>query len=421
MLERETRPGGLVRGVRIGEYWFDRVLHLLYFPDTATRDTIRSLVGDVFSACPPVAWVETRAGTTRYPLQMNLRDLDVETKLACIRDLAEVTFGPRPAEPETFEAALLQKFGAALCELFLFPYNRKMWRRDLGSMPATAVAWTVTRPDFDAVLRGAFETDARFRAYNAEGWYPRPPAGSPLRTMEVLSDALARNVPRLICGAEVRSIDLDRREVEYVHESHARAIGFEQACIATIPLPALLAACRTVPKPLREGLSELRYNRVWSVAFCIRGPRPSNTGHWRYFADESLCFNRLVYMHEFDPGSAPEDGWGLMAELTEPQEMPLRSPDEIVSAAAADVRRARALPAGCEVIEARAWVSDPAYIVQTAGLEDFLKQVNDFLKRHDVHTLGRYGRWEYSSMGQVMRDGLALGQELARPVAANVA
>ena len=45
VLETCSEPGGLVRSVRIGSYWFDRVLHLLYFPDDATRDCFWPLIG----------------------------------------------------------------------------------------------------------------------------------------------------------------------------------------------------------------------------------------------------------------------------------------------------------------------------------------------------------------------------------------
>jgi phytoene dehydrogenase-like protein len=73
VLERNARPGGLVRTECFDGYWFDHVLHLLHVADAATEARFRSLVGDDLARCPPEAWVETSAGTTRFPFQMNLR------------------------------------------------------------------------------------------------------------------------------------------------------------------------------------------------------------------------------------------------------------------------------------------------------------------------------------------------------------
>ncbi|HEX8831041.1 MAG TPA: NAD(P)-binding protein, partial [Longimicrobium sp.] len=58
VLERESRPGGLVVSDEFEGYWFDRVLHLLHFPDEALQRRIQEIVGDDLAPCPPVAWIE---------------------------------------------------------------------------------------------------------------------------------------------------------------------------------------------------------------------------------------------------------------------------------------------------------------------------------------------------------------------------
>jgi hypothetical protein len=119
--------------------------------------------------------------------------------------------------------------------------------------------------------------------------------------------------------------------------------------------------------------------------FAIEGPRPSGTGHWRYYSDEAIAFGRLVFMHEFDPAMAPARGWGLMAEMTAPSEDPAAHP--------------LALASRCELF--------------TPANASVMERARGFLAANDVTPLGRYGRWEYSSMAQVMRDGFRFGREWA--------
>src|SRR5579859_2592738 len=102
VLERDRRPGGLVRTERFGDYWFDHVVHLLYFPDPSTASRVRTIVGEDLKPCIPLAWVECEAGTVRFPFQMHLGGLPPQVVARCVRDLAEVTFGLRAGPPDNF-------------------------------------------------------------------------------------------------------------------------------------------------------------------------------------------------------------------------------------------------------------------------------------------------------------------------------
>ena len=413
VVERDSRPGGLVRTERFGDYWFDRVLHLLYFQDPDTERRVRALMGDTLAPCAPEAWCETVAGTTRFPFQMNLRGLDPEARSRCVRDLAEATFRPSGKPPANFEDHLLATFGRSMCEIFLFPYNRKMWKRPLRSLAPSGFTWNITPPDFDQVLRGAFEADRRFKAYNSAGWYPRPPAGSPLRGMEVLSRALADQAHDLRLQCDVQEVDLKRREVTLRRRDGREHIRYD-ALLSTLPLPALIDRCRDVPAKLRRGCASLRRNRVLSVALQVQGPRPQHPGHWRYYADETLVFTRLVFLQEFDPLTGPADGWPLLVEITQRSEAPLTDRGRLLARVRRDLARVSALPEGCSIAGAQVMAIDPAYVVFEPRCQPMVDAAHQFLADHGVTSLGRYGRWDYSSMASCMRDGIAWAERLLR-------
>ena len=86
VLEADARPGGLVRTERFGEYWFDRVSHLLFFPNEEVEADVRGRVGDVLAPCPPSAWVTTHSGVARFPLQHHLGHLRADVVERCLRD-----------------------------------------------------------------------------------------------------------------------------------------------------------------------------------------------------------------------------------------------------------------------------------------------------------------------------------------------
>jgi len=417
VLERDSRPGGLVRTERMGDYWFDRVVHLLYFQDTGTERRIRALMGDTLAACPPEAWCETAAGVTNFPFQMNLRGIDAESRARCIRDLAEVTFKPSGVAPRNFEEHLLGTFGRGMCDLFLFPYNRKMWKRPLSTLEPSGFTWNITPPDFEKVLRGSFEADGSFAAYNSAGWYPRPAASSPVRGMEVLATTLAEQAQDLRVNCNVESVDPDRRTVTFLRGTGATArrevIRYNDAILSTMPLPALLSVCEGAPPDLRRACAGLRRNRVLSATISVKGPRPVKFGHWRYYADESLVFTRLIYLNEFDPMCSPDDGWSLLVEITEPAESPMTDKASMLARVRADLGRAGAIPQDCSIVGEDMILVDPAYVVFGLDSAPIVEAAHAFLASRGITSLGRYGKWEYSGMSGCIRDGLAWGESIA--------
>ena len=393
-------------------YWFDHVSHLLHFPDATTEAAGRSLLGDVLARCPPKAYVECAAGTARYPLQLHLADLDADTRVACVEEFARASVTAPDEAPRNYEELLLATFGSALCELFFFPYNRKMWRRPLSQLASSGVHWNIARPGLADMIRGAIGVMTETEVYNANGWYPRPHSGAPVRGMEVLSRALAERVSDLRTGETVESIDLDRREVVVDTTSGARTLRFAH-CLSTIPLPMAFEKCRQSPADLRDSVRDLRWNRVRSVLLSISGPRRRDSGHWRYIADESVPFTKLVYMTAFDPLMAPPDGWSLLVEVTERGEDRPEPDSTLVPSVLRGLTRLGALGEDCAVVDSCVLTIDPAYVVFMPENHTTIERARAVLRAGGVEPLGRYGYWEYSAMTKAMADGRAYAASIS--------
>lgn len=412
LVEREARPGGLVRTECFDGYWFDRVLHLLHFQEPALQRRVAGLLGDDLAPCPPVAWIESKAGTARYPLQLNLGALEEATCVRALAELATATFAAERTGTPPYDEFLLQSFGPTLCDLFYFPYNQKLWGRPLAELVPGGQTWNLLRPRLEDALRGALAPNLAREAYNTTAFYPRPPAGAAMRGMEVLSRALAARVPRLHLGTAVTGIDLERREV------HARSGGapvtyrYSRGCLCTVPLPTAVGMSTPVPDDLARAVRALPHIAVLSLAFSIRGPRPASPGHWRYYPDPALPFTRLVFMTEFDPLSAPADGWGVLAEVPFRAGAAPPCHRQALDAARRGLETLGLL-AGCEVVGENVMTADPAYVVFTPGAEEVARRGRAHLATGGVTALGRYGRWEYSSISGVMHDALAWASRAA--------
>jgi protoporphyrinogen oxidase len=408
VLEAADRPGGLVRSHHFDGYWFDAVLHLLHVGDEATLTRIKSWLGDVLQPLQRVAWIEMEFGRVRYPFQQNLFALPPGLAADCLIDMARVTFAREVEERPTdsFRQRLLHRFGQGLCEMFFFPYNEKIWKRSLDSLPASGFAWTIPSPDFRQVLHGALAKQVDDASYNSNSWYPVPPADAPLRGMEVLSAAMASRLSRLETRCVVRQIDPDAKLVTAATPDGFVHCTWEQSALSTLPLPLLAEMTLGLPDSLRQAARQLRHMRVIYLAFCIRGPRPHDRDHWHYYPDPQVSFSRLVYMHRFDPLSSPPDGWGLMAEITERADEPSGDRQALLNRVAAEFETAGVLPGDCRIVGSHVIESEYGYVVFDDAREEAVSRLQTYYLDKGISLLGRFGRWDYNSMSQVLNQGL---------------
>ena len=412
VLEKDSRPGGLVRTENIEGYWFDRVLHLLHIQDTSLHETLMQVPSLFLSEQPPRAYIETSAGVTKYPIQLHLNGLDKEIIVKILTEIAELNQGSfEHPKLDNYKEFLANTFGETLCELFYFPYNRKMWCQSLQALSCDNFTWNIHRPDYATLLRGAILSSIEQKTYNSNAYYPVPPEDYPVRGMEVLSRGLAKRVEDLRLNHKVVEIDPTESNITVLHNNQISIIKWNMACICTLPLPVAINLCKGVPNKLRSDVKQLKHNNVYSLAVRIKGPRP-DLGHWRYYSEESLCFTRLIFLHEFDDRLAPADGWPLLIEIPKPSGWDVKNINQLIKKAIEDAKYVGAINQNHQILGIDYFEIDPAYVVFEPGHQEIAQSAIKWLNQNQIMMLGRYGRWEYSSMHSVISDGMQLAEKL---------
>ena len=417
VIEKESRPGGLVKTHCFdGGYWFDHVLHILHFKDPEIQNKIQSLMDGILQPCPPIAWIECKEGTALYPFQLNLGALNVIARNQCIADYAKVFFsGYNQKENLNYREYLEYSFGKAMCDIFYFPYNEKQYKYPLEEIVTNAILWNLHRPSFQEILEGGFTPNKIRETYNTNAFYPCPDEVAPLRGMELLSQTLASKVQDIKLSAEIKFIDTYNHTVHFLQNGSNKKIKYKEACLATIPLPWLMNLCSNVPPDLLKKVKQLKYTKVFSIALSVKGERPVNTGHWRYYTDKQLPFTRLIFTTAFDTHNAPGNGWGLLAEITWPGNEMIDESD-LVQQTITGIKSLGYLDNKQEIIGTHYWTVEPAYVIFTPETKSIINECYDFLAQHGITAAGRYGKWEYSSMFQNIKEGFNWAENITKKI-----
>lgn len=406
ILEKEDRPGGLVRSQCFDDgYWFDNVLHLLHFDDDELMGKIKEMMGDLLFPCPPDAWIVTSSGTLKYPFQLNLGALREQDRDDCLNDYAKAFYSSPSTPPTNYRKYLEVTFGESMCKLFYYPYNEKLYKYPLEEISCDNLIWNLHRPSFKDVLKGGFAPNLPSKTYNSNAFYPRPPLGAKVRGMELLSIALADKIDKIELNSEIYKID-PVLKIVYVKKNGLDVIyRYRDGCLSTLPLPFLIGICTNAPESLKKDMENLQFTNVVSVALSIKGDRPLDTGLWRYYTDPDLPFTRLIFMTEFDPLNAPEEGWSLLAEVTLNKKEDEEDYKHIELEVVEGLKKINLLSDNNRIKGVHSWISKPAYVVFTKQTEEIINKCNNYLKHNNITSLGRYGSWEYSSIFKNMKDG----------------
>src|SRR3989441_320995 len=406
VIEREAEVGGLARTHIENGFTFDCTGHLLHLKDPRVVALVDAILPDAFSRHERRALIFSKGVYTPYPFQANLHGLPPEVVQECVSGFVEALVR-RAAEGEpdlsrlTFGDWTARAFGAGIARHFLVPYNTKLWRTDLDEIECGWVSWSIPRPTLKEVLDGAFGTTVRGLGYNPTFLYPRRGG------IGVLPEALARRGAEVRLNETVTAVDAAGRAV---HLAGGRGVRYD-SLVSTIPLDRLLAITRGLPAGLPEIGGRLRAVRVLNISLGVDREGISGA-HWIYFPEPAYSFYRVGFPSNLSAALAPRGCSSLYVERSLLRDEPFDA-DEAIATTVEDLRRAGILWRGDRLIYRRLSVLDPAYVIYDRFRADNLPRVHEALNAAGIHSAGRFGAWEYSSMEGAIRTGMRLAERLA--------
>jgi protoporphyrinogen oxidase len=402
VLERASRPGGLAVTTEERGYRFDRTGHLLHLEDEGIRALALGFIGDDFDVIERRSAIWSHGVYTRYPFQANTHGLPPEVAYACVMGFIEARERRRAEPPaiENFADYCRAYFGEGISKHFMIPYNSRVW-----GVPPTEIsaAWCerfVPRPELEDVIAGAVGLSRRELGYNARFIYPHQGIG-------VLADGMAAEL-----GATGSAVELGREPVRIEARERVIDLGDErlsyERLISTIPLPALVSLIADAPEQVRAAAERLRVTPLWYLDVALRTPC-EKPYHWIYVPEEKYPFYRVGCYAHFSEQMAPPGKSSLYVELVDRDEPDL---DELLPRVADALVEMGLIRSREAIVFARARHIASAYVIFDEHHEPALAVIAPYLASVGITSTGRYGGWNYSSMG----DALAFGRDAARLV-----
>ena len=392
LVEKQPVFGGLCASVEHDGFTLDYGGHLLHLHTPQGKALVRELLGDHLLRHKRQAWIFLEGHKIPFPFQANLWALPEPLREKCVQGLAEIA--PNPPAASDFETWCLTHFGRGIYDVFMRPYNEKLWGRPLKNLTDEWCPSFVPVPTSAQLQSGARAQAREDFGYNAYFYYPASGGCG------ALTEALAAKVTRKRSASEVQQIDLTRKEVLV----NGKIISYD-TLVNTLPLPAFMRMVKGADnmQPLAQDLQAQPIS-VMHLAIA----RETEPFSWIYFSDKKLPFHRIGLQSGFSPKNAPVGTSLFYLEFSG-----LVPPDRQTEQFVRPALEATGLLTPSDKIIFSHWQTLPyAYAVYDHVRTTNVSRLTRFLAQHHCFCAGRYGKWEYSFMEYNLAEGAQLAQKL---------
>jgi protoporphyrinogen oxidase len=406
LYERNPYVGGLAASFRDGAgFTYDIGGHVMFSHYRYFDDLVDRLLGDDHTQLMRESWIWMNDRWIPYPLQNNIRHLPSDALLACLNGLVDVQ-GRDPASAANFGEWVDMVFGGGVANLFMRPYNFKVWAHPLEIMSKDWIAERVSVIDLKRILANVVHQR------DEVSWGPNNMFKYPLHGGT--GGLYGRFVPyvkdHLQLGREVVEVDIAQRTITLADGGQDQY----DVLLSAMPIPDLLRCLRPVPEAQLDAAGGLQNSRGLVVGVGIEGPCPS-TKCWTYFPEANTPFYRVTYLSNYSPNIAPEGHFLLLTE-TSYSDHKTENRGTIVQRVIDGLIATRLIQAEDvdRIVTTYTIDVDHFYPVPTLSRDRALAVIQPFLMSHGIYSRGRFGAWQYeiSNMDHSVMQGVEVVNRL---------
>ncbi len=391
IIEKEKRPGGLLRSQNVDGYTFDiGGSHILFSKNKGIlNEMLKFMDGAIKHRRRTFIYYQNKF--IKYPFENGIYVLSPEERYEILIDFIR-SLNNRKRKPENLEDFFVQKFGRKMTEMYFKPYNEKLWRRRMDSISLDWVTSRVPNPPVEDILRAlvGIETDGYIHQLNF--YYPAEGG------FESFVNNLASTIgDKIVSGEEVSDLRFeDGKIVVKGKEEH-----IYDRVVSTIPLASL---SKIVGGYVEKLASRLHYNSVTVVGLGLRGKFPNF--HWIYVPQKDIPFYRIAFLHNYSRNMAPDGKGSLIAEIS-------HSPDEKINDPVGLVMDGlEKIGFKFDVEVSGYWTNKYAYVVYDAFRGEVVENIRKELEKMGVILAGRFGLWEYMTMDDVWNNAKSVAKKV---------
>jgi protoporphyrinogen oxidase len=414
LYEKNNYSGGLSASLvdEKGFLW-DRGGHVLHSHYSYFDQFLKVALGDGYFEHQRESWIKMPDAWVPYPFQNNIRYLKPEDQVKCLIGLWRAK--SRDKKPvKNFKEWIIRNLGEGIAELFMLPYNQKVWTSLPQNMGVGWLGERVSQIDFERTIKNIIQKKDDV-SWGPNNLFKFPKKGG---TGAIFDEAIKLiGQDKFIYRKQATSIDLRKKIIGF---SDGSKDNYDYL-ISSIPLNELLKITKDMPEQVKNLGKNLVFNSLCVVGFGLK-KKIETTKCWTYFPAKDVPFFRLTFFHHYSPFNVPggevNTYSSLMCDISIKNGAQIDEKKLIADCFSALVKNGILEQADQKNIVSRAVIREKySYPIPTIGRDDLLKKIQPFLMKKRIYSRGRFGAWKYE-IGN-MDHSFMQGVEVADKILAN--
>ncbi|KAI0875391.1 UDP-galactopyranose mutase [Hypoxylon argillaceum] len=382
-----------------------------------------------------ISYVRYKGLWVPYPFQNNISMLPKEDQAKCLDGVIDAALEARVSttKPKNFDEWIVRMMGDGIADIFMRPYNYKVWAVPTTKMQCEWLGERVAAPDVKLVVKNTVLGKV------AGGWGPNATFRFPARDGTggiwiAVANTLPNEKKRFGKKGTVTKVDAEKKIVTM---ADGTTIGYNKL-ISTMNLDQLVE--RMGNQELVSLSKGLYYSSTHVIGVGIRGARPERIGDkcWLYFPEDNCPFYRATIFSNYSPynqpqadvklptislgdgskpsSSEPKEGpyWSIMLEVSQSSVKPVDEANILKDCIQGLINTEMIKPED-EIVSTYHRKFDHGYPTPALEREGVLKQLLPKLQDLDIWSRGRFGSWRYEVGNQ--DHSFMLGVEAADNIA----
>lgn len=388
ILEKNSYPGGLSFTLKDNkDFLWDFGGHVLFshykYFDQMYEKIMRN---DYYSHLRESYVIYDKKTWIPYPFQYNIhhfKDKNIVFKIA----YSVIKNKYSNIKPKNFKEWILKIFGEEISNIFMSPYNFKVWAIPLEKMDYQWIGERVAQINEEIILESAI-LSKDYISWGPNNKFKFPKMGGNNELWKRIAKIIENNI---LYNKQVVWIDFKKKIVKTKND-----IFNYEYLINTMPVD-LLINNSDAPKELKKISKNLKKSKVHMVGIGLKQPilKKLKNKCWFYFPTFDIPIYRATIFSTYSKYNVPDikKYWSIMTETSESEYKKI--PSELKKEIVDGLIKLGFIKNKKQVNHITTFSRDYAYPIPTLDRDKILERIHKFLIKYEVYSRGRFGGWKY--------------------------
>lgn len=396
LFEGNDYVGGLAASFRDREgFTWDIGGHVQFSHYCYFDRVMDELLGDEWIHHERESWVWMRDRFIPYPFQNNIHCLPDEEKKRCLKGLVRLLKSNKNIAPKNFEDWIVGSFGEGIADVFLRPYNFKVWAYPPTALSHHWVGERVATVELERIIDNLIDNHADL-AWGPNNTFRFPLHGGTGEIWRRLAAQLPAGTVRL--GKRVVEANTAQRTVQFADGSTETY----DVLISTMPIDTLVSMS-DLDRTIKHRTRDLKFSTVHVVGVGLKGKPATHlkTKCWMYFPESNCPFYRATVFSNYSPNNVPDISkyWSLMLEVSESPEKFVER-ESILESVADGLVACRLISSKNEICHVWHHIAGHGYPTPFLGRDQVTQPLITAMEERNIFSRGRFGAWKYEVSNQ---------------------